>query len=190
VVKSLAIENSTRIGTVALADGIQILALREVTKFGMLSVAVHELFVEFGPPDEIVVGLGPGSYTGTKVAVAMAIGLRTGLGCLTFGCPSALAYGAATYHVVGDAKLSSVFLATIEENRLIRAPELRSLDEFHLMLPGLRNKPIFAIGLIPGVVDLPIVLPRAEHLFSRRDWFQPSLEPFYLKEPHITRSKT
>jgi hypothetical protein len=91
---------------------------------------------------------------------------------------------------LGDARLGSVFLASIEDNRLVRAPELRSLEEFHLMLPGLRSRPIFAVGKIPGVADLPIVRPRAEHLLMRRDWFQPSLEPFYLKEPHITQPKS
>jgi tRNA threonylcarbamoyladenosine biosynthesis protein TsaB len=190
VVKSLAIESSTQTGTVALADGSRIFALREVVKSGMLALAIHELLLEYGPPDEIVVGLGPGSYTGIRVAVAMVIGLSTGLGCLTFGCPSVLAYGAATYHVVGDARRGSVFLASVEENRLIRAPELRSLDEFHLMLPQLRTRSIFAVGPVPGVADLPIVLPRADHLFRRRDWFEPSLEPIYLKEPHITQSKS
>jgi tRNA threonylcarbamoyladenosine biosynthesis protein TsaB len=189
VVKSLAIENSTPIGTVAMEDGGRIFALREVVKSGMLSVAIRDLFLEYGSPDEIVVGLGPGSYTGIRVAVAMVIGLSAGLGCRTFGCPSVVAYDAANYHVVGDARGGSVFLASVEDNRLTRAPELRSLDEFHQMLPQLRSRPIFAVGPVPGVADLPIVLPRADHLLLRRDWFRPSLEPIYLKEPHITQPK-
>jgi tRNA threonylcarbamoyladenosine biosynthesis protein TsaB len=189
VVKSLLIENSTDVGTAVLAHGNQILALREFAKAGMLSVAIQDLFLEFGRPDEIVVGLGPGSYTGIRVAVATVIGLKTALGCLTFGCPSVLAYGAATYHVVGDARLGSIFLASIEENRLVRGPELRSLEEFQLLLPGLRAEPIFAVGPIPGAADLPIVRPRAEHLLLRRNSFHPSLEPLYLKEPHITRAR-
>jgi tRNA threonylcarbamoyladenosine biosynthesis protein TsaB len=189
VVKSLLIENSTDIGTAVLADGTQILALREFAKAGMLSAAIHNLFLEFGPPDELVVGLGPGSYTGIRVAVATVIGLKTALRCPTFGCPSVLAYSAATYHVVGDARLGSIFLASIEENRLARGPELRSVEEFHRLLPELRGELIFAVGPIPGVADLPIVRPRAEHLLLRRKSFQPSLEPLYLKEPHITRAK-
>jgi len=189
VVKSLLIESSTDLGTAAMASEGRTVGLREVKKAGMLAAAVRELFLEFGSPDEIVVGLGPGSYTGTRVAVATAIGLKTGLGCPAFGCPSVLAYDAATYHVVGDARLGSVFLASVEENRLVRVPELLPVDELHLLLPELRRRPIFAVGPIPGI-DLPIVRPRAEHLLSRRDWFQTALEPLYLKEPHITRPKS
>ncbi len=177
--KSLLIENSTDLGTVALADGIKVLALGEITKHGMLSATIHDLVLEFGPPDEIVVGLGPGSYAGSRVAVATVIGLKMGFG----------GYAAATYYVVGDARRGSVFLASIEENRLVRVPELRSSEEFRLLLPGLRSRPVFAVGPIPGVVDLPIVRPRAEYLLLRRDSFQPSLEPLYLKEPHITQPK-
>jgi tRNA threonylcarbamoyladenosine biosynthesis protein TsaB len=185
-VKSLLIENSTNLGTVVMAGEGRTVRLREITKAGMLAAAIHELFLESGPPDEIVVGLGPGSYTGTRVAVAIAIGLKMGLGCPAFGCPSVLAYDAATYHVVGDARLGSVFLASVEEHRLVRAPELILVEEFHLLLPELRRRPVFAVGPISGV-DLPIVRPRAEHLLPRRDWFQTALEPLYLKEPHITR---
>jgi tRNA threonylcarbamoyl adenosine modification protein YeaZ len=188
VVKSLLIENSTDLGTVVMVSEGKTVGLREVMKPGTLAAAIRELFLESGSPDEIVVGLGPGSYTGIRVAVATAIGLKTGLGCPAFGCPSVLAYGAATYHVVGDARMGSVFLASVEENRLVRTPELLPVVKFHLLLPELRKRPIFAVGPIPDV-DLPIVRPRAEYLLSRRDWFQTSLEPLYLKEPHITRSK-
>jgi tRNA threonylcarbamoyladenosine biosynthesis protein TsaB len=189
VVKSLLIENSTDLGTVVLADGIQVLAGGEITKRGMLSVTIHDFVLEFGPPDEIVVGLGPGSYAGLRVAVATAIGLKVGLGCPAFGCPSVLAYSAATYYVVGDARRGSVFLASIEENRLVRVPELCPVEEFRLLLAELRSRPVFAVGAIPGAGDLPIVRPRAEHLLLRRDSFQPSLVPLYLKEPHTTQPK-
>jgi tRNA threonylcarbamoyladenosine biosynthesis protein TsaB len=188
-VKSLVIENSSSPGTVALGDGDRVLALREIANSGALSVAVNDLLLEYGTPNEIVVGLGPGSYTGIRVGVAMVIGLSTGLGCATYGCPSVLAYGESAYHVVGDARRGSVFLASVEENRLIRPPQLHSLDEFLLMLPQLRTKAIFAVGPVPGAADLPIVLPRADHLLGRRDWFQVSLDPIYLKEPHITVPK-
>jgi tRNA threonylcarbamoyl adenosine modification protein YeaZ len=188
-VKSLVIENSSSPGTVALGDGVGVLALREIANSGTLSVAVNDFLREYGAPDEIVVGLGPGSYTGIRVGVAMVIGLSIGLGCPAYGCSSVFAYGDATYHVVGDARRGSVFLASVDENRLIRPPELYPVDEFHLMLPQLRTRPIFTVGPVPGVADLSIVLPRADHLLMRRDWYESSLDPIYLKEPHITVPK-
>jgi tRNA A37 threonylcarbamoyladenosine modification protein TsaB len=188
VVKSLLIENSTDLGTAVMVSEGKTVGFREVMKAGMLPAAIRELFLESGSPDEIVVGLGPGSYNGTRVAVATAIGLKTGLGCPAFGCPSVLGYDEATYHVAGDARLGSVFLASVEDNRLVRAPELLPVEEFYRLVPELRRRPIFAVGPMPGV-NLPIVRPRAEHLLSRRDWFQTSLEPLYLKEPHVTQPK-
>src|SRR2546430_5381806 len=43
---------------------------------------------EFGPPDKIIVGLGPGSYAGTRIAIGAAIGLQTATGARLIGCPS------------------------------------------------------------------------------------------------------
>jgi tRNA threonylcarbamoyl adenosine modification protein YeaZ len=189
MVKTLLIENSTGVGTVAFAESTEILQGTEFSKSGMLSVAIHQLLREFGAPDEIVCGLGPGSYTGIRVAVATAIGLKIGLGCPVYGCSSVLAFEESTYHVVGDARFGSVFLASIEQNRLVRSPELRSVEEFGLLLKELGGGPIFAVGPVPGFDGLQIKQPRAEHLLSRRDWFQPSLDPIYLKEPHITQPR-
>ena len=122
--KSLLIENSTESGSVAVADEGEVLVRREFSKAGKLSVAVEEIFQELGAPDEIIVGIGPGSYTGLRVAAATAIGLQLALRCPAFGCPSVLGYEAVSYHVVGDARLGSIFLASIEDKQLIRNPEL------------------------------------------------------------------
>jgi tRNA threonylcarbamoyladenosine biosynthesis protein TsaB len=188
-VKSLIIENSTENGTVAVAGEEGILARRKFSKGGELAVAIQEIFREFGLPDEIVVGIGPGSYTGLRVASATAIGIQLALGCPAFGCPSVFGYPDASYHVVGDARLGAVFLASIENKRLVRGPELLPAEEFQSLRTSLAAAPIFAIGPIPGCGDLPIIRPEAEYLIQCRESFTPSLEPLYLKEPHITVSK-
>jgi tRNA threonylcarbamoyl adenosine modification protein YeaZ len=186
LVKSLLIENSTESGSVAVADEGEVLIRREFSKSGKLSLAVQELFQELGAPDEIIVGIGPGSYTGLRVAAATAIGLQLALGCPAFGCPSVLGYEAVSYHVVGDAKLGSVFLASIEDKQLIQNPQLLSTEEFRSLLPTLGDRPIFSIGPIPSHAYLPVLRPRAEYLLRCRDSFRPALEPIYLKEPHVT----
>ena len=150
-------------------------------------MAVQEVFLELGAPDEIIVGIGPGSYTGLRVAAATAIGLQLALGCPAYGCPSVLGYEAVSYHVVGDARLGSVFLASIEDKRLIRNPELLPTEEFQSLLPLLGGSAHFRHRTNSAPADLPVLRPRAEYLIRCRDEFlRPALEPLYLKEPHVT----
>jgi tRNA A37 threonylcarbamoyladenosine modification protein TsaB len=189
-VKSLIIENSTRSGTLAVADAGEILVRREFFKAGELAATIQGIFLECGPPDEVVVGIGPGSYTGLRVASATAIGLQLAVGCPALGCPSVLGYQNDSYHVVGDARLGAIFLASIENHRLTRGPELLPAEEFQVLQPQLGGAPIFAIGPIPGCPDLPILQPQAEYLIRCRNSFVSSLEPLYLKEPHVTARKT
>jgi len=188
-VKSLLIENSTESGSLVVAEAGGVLIRREFSKAGQLSLAVQEIFLELGAPDEIVVGIGPGSYTGLRVAAATAIGLQLALRCPAYGCPSVLGYEETSYHVVGDARLGSVFLAGIEGRRLVRGPELLPIEEFHSLLPALRAKPVFSIGPVSGCTDLPVLRPRAEYLIGCRESFRSVLEPIYLKEPHITLAR-
>ena len=184
--RSLLIENSTEHGTVVVAGEEEILMRREFSKAGELAMAIQEVISHLGAPGEIIVGIGPGSYTGLRVASATAIGMQLALGCRAFGCPSVFGYQTDSYHVVGDARLGTVFLASIKDKRLTRGPELLPLEEFRALRPTLSDWPIFAIGPVPGFTDLPIVRPEAEYLIHCRTSFTPSLEPLYLKEPHIT----
>lgn len=188
--KSLLIENSTESGTVVVTSGERILVRREFSRSGELAAAIQQIFLEIGAPDEIVVGIGPGSYTGLRVASATAIGIQLALGCPAFGCPSVLGYPDTSYHVVGDARLGAIFLASIHGRRVVRGPELLPAERFEAMRPSLADAPIFAIGPIPGCPDLPIIRPAADYLIRCRESFVSSLEPLYLKEPHITVSKT
>jgi tRNA A37 threonylcarbamoyladenosine modification protein TsaB len=189
-VKSLLIENSTAKGTVAVASGEQIMARQEFSNAGELAIVIQEIFLKMGAPDEIIVGIGPGSYTGLRVASATAIGIQLALGCPAFGCPSVFGYQEACYHVVGDARLGAVFLASIEDKRFIRGPELLPAEEFRSWRTISGAAKIFAIGPIPGCTDLPIVRPEAEYLIRCRENYVPSLEPLYLKEPHITQKRS
>ena len=188
--KSLLIENSTQSGTVVVIDGEGILMRREFSRSGELAEAIQQIFLEIGAPDEIVVGIGPGSYTGLRVASATAIGIQLALGCPAFGCPSVLGYPDVSYHVVGDARLGAIFLASVRDRHVIRGPELLSAEKFQAMWPSLEDAPIFAIGPIPECSDLPIVRPAADYFIRCRESFVSSLEPLYLKEPHITVGKT
>jgi tRNA A37 threonylcarbamoyladenosine modification protein TsaB len=187
---SLIIENSTANGTVAVVSEGDLRVSREFSKAGELAAVVQEIFSQFGDPDEIVVGIGPGSYTGLRIASATAIGIQLALDCPAYGCPSVLGYPNVSYHVVGDARLGTVFLASVHDKRLVRGPELLPADEFRSLRPSLTEVPVFAIGPIPGCPDLGILRPVADYLIGCRESFVPALEPLYLKEPHVTVRKT
>ena len=183
--KTLLIENSTDIGSLAVASDGTILARRQFSKAGDLAGRIQEILAVFGVPHEIVVGTGPGSYTGLRVAAAMALGLETALECAAFGCPSVFGYPQECYHVVGDARLGTVFFASIEKRRLVRGPELLAAEEFRSLRLDSGEAPLVANGPVRGFQDLQIVRPKAEYFMRCRDAFTSTLEPLYLKEPHI-----
>jgi hypothetical protein len=79
-----------------------------------------------------------------------------------------------------------VFFASVEKRRLVRGPELLAAEEFGTLRLDLGEAPLFANGPVRGFQDLQIVRPKAEHFMRCRDAFTSTLEPLYLKEPHIT----
>ncbi|MBW3552883.1 MAG: tRNA (adenosine(37)-N6)-threonylcarbamoyltransferase complex dimerization subunit type 1 TsaB [Gemmatimonadetes bacterium] len=102
----VAIETSTPFGTVAVARDGDLLAEvglgvqrrhAEMT-LPALEQALAEAGVDRGAIDEVVVGAGPGSFTGVRVAGATAKGLATALGVplRAFSSLLALAAGVAS----------------------------------------------------------------------------------------------
>jgi tRNA threonylcarbamoyl adenosine modification protein YeaZ len=184
--KTLIIENSTAQGSLAIAEDDSIIWETGFSKAGALAAAIEWGVGHFGMPDEIVVGLGPGSYTGLRVAAATAIGLSLALECPAVGCPSVLGYQEPDYFVVGDARRGTVFLARVEEHSLREEPELIPIEQFHAAAPKLSLNRLYAVGLIPGLDQVEIKVPQARFLVARRSMFRPRVEPMYLKEPHVT----
>src|SRR5216110_1126811 len=83
---------------------------------------------KFGGPDTIVVGLGPGSYAGTRIAISAAIGLQLCCEAHLIGYPSicAMESDAEEYCVVGDARRESFFFGRVARNELVDGPMLFS----------------------------------------------------------------
>ena len=153
---------------------------------------------KFGAPEMIIVGLGPGSYAGTRIAISAAIGLQLSSGARLIGFPSicAIECEAREYCAIGDARRQSFFFARIRDRELVEGPMLHSESEMEVKLDKLEpSVPIFSSDSLPqferAVVRYPsaLVLARVAQE-PRRSFSLPALEPIYLREPHITIAKS
>jgi tRNA threonylcarbamoyladenosine biosynthesis protein TsaB len=149
---SVAIETSSRTGSIAIGTGAQ--CLREHTFSGPMQhatellPALQLLVKEMGasPSDigEVMVSIGPGSFTGVRIAVMVARTLAQVLGCRLIGVPTtqALALNApqtddAPIGIVLDARRGMIFAAAYQwavvwaQERTDRRPvlELKTLQE-------------------------------------------------------------
>src|SRR6266487_6273140 len=143
---------------------------------------------QFGAPDTIVVGLGPGSYAGVRIAISAAIGLQTASNARLIGLPSicAIETNENEYCVVGDARRQSFFFARVRANNLIEGPTLLSEIELRGKIDKLEDKvSIFVSEKLPRFKRTVIAYPSALVLArlaqnSRGDFASPPLEPIYL----------
>ena len=152
---------------------------------------------KFGAPEAIIVGLGPGSYAGTRIAISAAIGIQLSSNARLIGYPSicAMECDAQEYCVIGDARRKSFFFARIHQKRRGRRPNALFRAELKAKLESLDPAtPVFSSELLPQFHRPLILFPSALILArlakeSRRSFYLPPLEPIYLREPHITMPK-
>src|SRR5437667_11971851 len=87
--KILALELSSARGSLAVVSNSYVEVVRDWENdrknSGPFFESLAEVQKQFGEPDTIVVGLGPGSYAGTRIAISSAIGLS--FGGTTGACP-------------------------------------------------------------------------------------------------------
>jgi len=152
---------------------------------------------KFGAPGTIIVGLGPGSYAGTRIAISAAIGLQVSLGAHLIGFPSicAMECDAPEYCVIGDARRKSFFFSRIRANNLVEGPMLLAESELKLTLDTIEiATPIFTSDSLTQFGRAAVRFPSAFLLGKlarepRRSFSLPPLEPIYLREPHVTMPK-
>lgn len=183
---SIAIENSGQYGTLAASRGGESVLKTEFRKAGELAVCIERAITELLTIDEVIVGIGPGSYTGLRVAISTAFGLELSINCRTFGCASVLGYEFDSYAVTGNAKRGLLFFAVVRNGSIAESAKLVPAQAIGTIRREIADLPLFAATPIPGCDDLPLRVPQAEYLLRRRDSFAPLTEPLYLKEPHVT----
>ncbi len=198
--KILAIELSTARGSLAWLDG-EVAFVREWPNDRRNSAAFFEnlqvVRKKFGAPETIIVGLGPGSYAGTRIAISAAIGIQLSGDARLIGWPSicAMESEAKGYCVVGDARRKSFFLACIVRNELIEGPMLLSGPDLKAKLQSLEPAmPVFSSEILPQFDNLVLHFPSALVLARLAEepghsFFLPPLEPTYMRGPHVTLPK-
>ena len=197
--KILALELSSTVGSIACVDEGETVFTAEFANdrkhSGLFFGNLEDCLRSVGNSDQIVVGLGPGSYAGTRIAIAAAIGLQAAWAVALVGAPSicALPTGDDTYAVIGDARRQSFFFAVVQDRRLIDVPVLLSADELDRRLTTFSHR-VFTTEPLPQFprVDVRRAAARVLAEIARRGDFVTAhvpLEPIYLREPHITQPK-
>jgi tRNA threonylcarbamoyl adenosine modification protein YeaZ len=182
----LAFDTATRVATsVLLRDG-DVLGERRSDARAVLQEA-HALLVDAGAePRELnalVVGIGPGSFTGVRMGLAIARGLALALEIPGAGVSTLLGFDQDVEPVL-DAKRGEVFTAGARAAR----PEELDVDGLRLAGDGaIRYRAVFeAAGAeIPRDED-PVHLPSPALLLARAEGaFGPvdEIEPLYLRAP-------
>ncbi|QTN33479.1 tRNA (adenosine(37)-N6)-threonylcarbamoyltransferase complex dimerization subunit type 1 TsaB [Akkermansiaceae bacterium] len=205
----LILETSTDAASIALAVDGGIVAERGFVSDrrhnALLFSPLSEILGIHGrrPFDGVLVGSGPGSYSGTRVGIAAAQGAALAAGCKAVAVPSLLATPQALSGkpclAVGDARRGSFWLARMEGGELLNGPELTDRIGFESALARAREdgSVVFCMDRISGV-EIPQTRPTAAGLWqvwqaappqTRAIWAGKTPQPIYLAPPHITPSK-
>ena len=213
----LFIESSTARASLALLRGSEVLfedAFTGDRSHNALLFAPLSRTLECLPAGEklaaVVVGTGPGSYSGTRVGIAAGQGVAMVHGCPAIGLSSLLAVPPAfggNALAVGDARRGAVWRVATEAVRQGAEPELCGVEELATEIRSILDSGGVAFSLEPvGRIGLPEDLAaavRLEHpdaLHLARAWRnlaeeeQKRLEslppqPAYLRPPHVTEAK-
>jgi len=191
----LAIETSTSRGSIALGNDKVVVQSIELSADKRHSASLYPALTRLGLPRlrlrRIIVGVGPGSFSGIRVGIAAAQGIALVQNVPVLGICSA--WSAAVQYpqvtrlgVFADARRREAFCTAFQNGELERATYLLPMAE----LEDHASKFTLAVSAeaLPGIATR--VIPRARDLLSFPDGFpgwvtQQPLEPIYLRDPTV-----
>jgi len=204
----LAIEISTPDGQVAVMRGDDVLFstafASQRSHNAQLFAPLRDALAAAGDAlDIIVVGTGPGSYTGVRIAIAAAQGISLSRHSPVVGLPSILvpdaANAAGSFCVVGDARRDSYYTARIEKGKLRDGIQLLPYAGLSGWLAQHATLPIYTFE--PRVAEMDgihltspsaIRLARMAAQLTAADIARQTaapIEPVYLRDAFITTPK-
>ena len=165
---SLAIDTSTSRTVVGLLDGEKVLFenfAEGATNHGRaVSDLVAQALVNNSAPEQVVVGMGPGPFTGLRVGIAFARTFALSREIPVIGVCSldAIDTGKSDYTVAIDARRKEIYWARYKGGKRVEGPSVNKPDEVS----------DFIIDLYPNISSL-VKLARVQN----------ESEPFYLRRP-------
>lgn len=206
--KILALEFSSARRGVAVAEHGQVLGSAEADglvpgPFELIGAALRDARLEREQIECVAVGLGPGSYTGVRSAIALAQGWQLGTGVKLIGVSSADVL-AATAHVAGIRGTAMIVIDALRGEFYVRSVVIaangwRETSELKLLNYGAAQ--------VPMLSDVTLVSPDAKLQFANVTQLAPSarelarlasgradylpgekLEPIYLRETTFVKA--
>ena len=192
----LALETSTPRGSLALVDTATRRVVASETwdaarHAGALNERLAQHQAQLPDVQQVAVGLGPGGFTGIRVAIAAALALRTVRDCRVTGVCSPDAVARRLSHVTrlgvfADAKRGERYLTLYERGRRLRGPLTLPLDHV--------EDEVAKLTLAVSAEPLPFIPERAHPdaadiaalaLDAASDADPLPLEPIYLRTPTL-----
>ncbi len=189
----LAFETSSSTGSIALGNQQVVVQAIEFKGPQRHSASLFPALMRLGIPRlklrRIIVGIGPGSFSGIRVSLAAAQGIALAQGVPVVGISSAYSIAlqlpeVTRLGVLADAKRREAFCTVFKNGELEKSTYLIPMTE----LEEHASKFTLAVSAepLPGIARR--VYPRAQDLLKLPDtlsgWVRDQpIEPIYLREP-------
>jgi tRNA threonylcarbamoyl adenosine modification protein YeaZ len=195
---TLALELSSPQGSVALMMDErlvrQIQFANDRKNSGEFFAALQTIRREIQALDKVIIGLGPGSYAGVRIALAAGQGFAAAFCAEAAGIASlcGLECEADDYDVIGDARRGALFIACFRSRIISQDPKIIAPADLREYLKQ-SELPRFRCAEVPGFENVEVTYPSAAYLALRvkkEPATELPLEPIYLREPHITAPRS
>jgi tRNA threonylcarbamoyl adenosine modification protein YeaZ len=176
---------------------------RSTRAFGLIETALEQAKIQREEIECLVVGRGPGSYTGIRAAIAIVQGWQLGRPINVLGLSSAVAIAAEAQrrgisghvHVIIDAQRSEFYLAgyEIDANGSRETAPLRIVSKDAIEALGRAGEILVGPELWPDIPGVRQIFPRADALarlaMGGKDFINAEkLEPIYLRETAFVKA--